>query len=149
MNQQTESADVDSLHIPDEYRAWPIRKDRYSIWSLLVVMTLLAVWLAVPRRISVGQWPDFLLLMFVMVHQLALWVIVAYVLWVVSSKRRFVLYALATLIFVLWAPIVGMICEQELLGSDYIRAWLYRSGLHYLLGPFYNAIFEAFGYGPD
>ncbi len=51
-------------------------KRGYSIWSLLVIMTLLAVWMAIPRTVSLGKWPESVLVFFIVFHQLTLWSLV-------------------------------------------------------------------------
>ncbi len=48
-------------------------KRGYSIWSLLVLTTLIAVVLAIPRRIASGR---VLFSFFILSHQVSLWLLV-------------------------------------------------------------------------
>lgn len=62
-----------------------VKSKGYSIWSLMVIMTLLAVWLAVPRR---WEFERRYLELFIVFHQLMLWLLVGSLIWNVTGRKR-------------------------------------------------------------
>lgn len=98
---------------PTENKASTAKKG-YSIWSLLVIITLLAVWMAIPRRItseSLG------IPLFFLCHQLALWVLIGVSLWLVLGRRIWVLLIVVAVIVLMWTPITMAVVESALTGN--------------------------------
>lgn len=124
------------------------RKGGYSIWSLLVIMTLLAVWMAIPRTLSLGKWPDTVLVFFILFHQITLWALIASVIWLVTGRRRVVLYLLTGIITIFWGPFMLVAVERSLFKSEHVSAFLVRTGLADVLDPLHSAIYEVFNYEP-
>lgn len=126
-----------------------VNKKGYSIWSLLVVMTLLAVWLAVPRTLSIGKLPEIFLVFFIVLHQITFWVLIGCVIGLVSGRLR-----VAIGLLVVIPTIFGVLAtaERYLFHSEYVSAWTLQTGLVDVLQPIYKAIAEAFTktftYGP-
>ena len=123
-------------------------KKGYSIWSLLVIMTLIAVWLAIPTTLSLGKWPDTVLGFFILFHQITLWTLIASIIWLFTGRRRVVLYLLTGIITVFWGPFVLVAFERCLFKSEYVAGLLVRTGLSDVLDPVYSAIYEVFSYEP-
>ena len=123
-----------------------VKKKGYSIWSLMVIMTLVAVWLAVPRNLSNGIWRVWFLDLFIAAHQIVLWSMIASLIWIVSGKRRGVAYLLTVVVVLAWAPLLIVSLERACLHTNYALGLMYRIGLMQGLGVFYDSVTHGFGY---
>ncbi len=124
-------------------------KKSYSIWSLLVIMTLLAVLLSLPKPTnSCGPMIHALL---AGSHQVALWVLFGRLIWMLTGKRRSVLIAESIVAIVVWGPLFIAIAEDVLGGGmgkhTVVRTVLSPLGLYDAYGQLYQWIFKTFGYG--
>ncbi len=120
----------------------------YSIWTLLVIMTLLAVALAIPRQ---SEQPKFgpANATFLLCHQLVLWSLGAVLIWLTTGKRSSVCIVVAATIAVVWLPLMSALFENALTGNA-TRTWstLDAVGLYDGYGMFYRTIYRICGYGP-
>ncbi len=124
-------------------------KKGYSIWSLMVIMTLLAVWLAIPRRATIrdfnlpGQY-------FFVFHQVTLWTIVGAAIWLLSGCRKLVAVAFGIAILIVWTPIFWTLSEIALTGKVGASvAFMDYIGLTKVYTRIYDTIGWAFGYEPN
>ena len=122
-------------------------KRGYSIWSLLVIMTLLAVLLAIPKPTSANI-GALLHAIFVGCHQVALWVLFGTLVWMILGKRRSVLFVECLVLVVVWGPLFAVIAE-DLISDRHtvVRGTLETFGLFDAYGKMYEWIFKTFGYG--
>ena len=123
-----------------------VKMKGYSIWSLLLIMTLLAVWMAVPRKLSSGQWSAFVLDFFFLLHQLSLWSLASSMIWLITAKRYDVLFVCAGATLLFWGPLLFMLIERRLFGSEIVELLVNGSGWGYVVEPFYRAVARGFGY---
>lgn len=122
----------------------------YSIWSLMVLTTLLAVVLAMPKRVLDSSWPGAIRALYVGCHQVAIWVLVGTLIWMLLGKRRIVLGIEIVVVLIVWGPLFLAVAEN-LSGSHknaILRGALEPFGLFDAYGKFYEWMFQAFGYGP-
>lgn len=124
-------------------------KNGYSIWSLLVIMTLLAVLLAIPKP-KLADFEPMTRIFLVACHQVALWVLFGRLLWMLLGKRRSVLILELIVVVVVWGPLFGALTEDVLGGNGshpIVNALLTPFGLYDAYGALYDWIFRTFGYG--
>lgn len=120
----------------------------YSIWSLLLIMTLLAIVLAIPRQSiqpSFGRDNA----TFLLCHQLLLWSLGAVCVWLMTGKRSSVRLVVAATVLVVWLPLMSALLEDAITGNA-TTTWsvLTAIGLSEGYGMFYQAIYRMGGYGP-
>lgn len=118
-----------------------------SIWSLLVIMTLLAVWMAIPRRITSHAYPVHV---FFIGHQIALWLVVGIGLWLVLGKRTLLLVTILAAIVIVWLPIGLSVIETALtgtVGNTKCEQFVRYLGLHGFYTFVYRGLFTGLGYG--
>lgn len=89
-----------------------------SIWSMLVIMTLLAVWLAVPRHSALFAAQSNSGAFYWMAHQLLLWMALAVTIWLLLGKRRILMYAFATVFGVAWTPLAICLLEGTISATE-------------------------------
>ncbi len=130
-------------------------KKGYSIWSLLVIMTFLAVWLAVPRNFSrwtiSGMNPTFFSMCCTLCHLALLWLLVGVVVWRLTGKRRYVLYLESTLAILFWLPILLAFVEGMFTDAGdhpMLRTMMSGLGLYQGYIDFYDKLYGWFGYEP-
>lgn len=123
-------------------------KRGYSIWSLLVIMTLLAVLLAIPKPTSASIGGLFYAL-FVGCHQIALWILFGTLVWMILGKRRSVIVIECLVLLIVWGPLFGIIAEDLIYArrDGFVRGGLKLFGLFDAYGQLYDWIFRTFGYG--
>ena len=132
-------------YLPDSKSV--VAKRGYSIWSLLVIMTLLAVVLAIPKSTLVDFSPVIRAL-FMGCHQFALWVLVGTLIWMLLGKRRVVLLLESIVFVVVWGPLFAVVMENLIGGNHRItRTALESLGLFDHYGQLYTWISSTFGYG--
>ena len=121
----------------------------YSIWSLLVIMTLLAVLLVIPKPTSANL-GGAIHALFVGCHQVALWLLAGTLAWMILGKRRSVLVIECLVLVLVWGPLFAIIAEELISGSSQgvVRGTLKAVGLFDGYGAMYDWIFRTFGYGP-
>ncbi len=129
----------------------PVRDDQgnstngLSIWSTIVFMSLLAVWIAIPRQYSRGT---FLTYHF-FGHQIALWSLVGTFTWAFTGRRRSVFYLVLATIVIFWLPLLSNLTEQLLTGRTRMTySTLHAMGIERAYGNFYKSLYELFRYGP-
>ncbi len=122
-------------------------KKGYPIWSLLVIMTLLAVWLAIPRRWSFSVMDQYSMMWFFLIHQVALWTLMFGLAWILLCKRRLVLYLLLCVLMVLWVPQAVFTAELQFTGTSVTWRLLESVGLAEIYSEFVTLTFLRFGYG--
>lgn len=125
-----------------------VAKKGYSIWSLMVIMTLLAVLLALPK--PTRAYGPLLHVFLAASHQIALWGLFGRMIWMLLGKRRSVLIFEAILVVIVWGPLFAIIAEDVISGSrqGVVRGVLKAVGLFDGYGAMYQWIFRTFGYGP-
>ncbi len=121
-------------------------KKGYSIWSLLVIMTLLALWLAVPRTLSNGILPVWFSELFIAAHQIVLWSMISGLIWFASGKSRSIAYLLTGVVVLPWAPLLIVSLERGCFDTAYALGLMNRLGLMQVLGAFYDLVSHGFGY---
>lgn len=116
-----------------------------SIWSTIVFMSLLAVWIVIPRQYSRAT---FLTHHFFW-HQLALWSLVSTFVWACTGRRRSVLYLVLITLVILWLPLLSNLTEQSMTGRTRMTySTLKALGIERAHGFFYKTLYELFRYGP-
>lgn len=130
-------------------------KKGYSIWSLFMIMTLLAVWLALPRHFS--QWtiagvnPTFFSMCCTLCHLALLWLLLGTLFWMLAGMRRLVVYFVAMAALLFWTPIVLAFIEGLFTDAgDHprLRAVMSAVGLYQGYIDFYDKLYGWFGYEP-
>lgn len=124
-------------------------KGGFSIWSLLVIMKLLAVWMAVPRRITAPHMPLSAMLFF-LCHQMTFWWLIAAAAWLLLGKRKWVTLTFGALIVLVWTPITMVVVEMAFTGNQVntLGERLVRStGLGEEYSFVFRSIFTGLGYG--
>ena len=126
-----------------------VTKKSYSIWSVLVIMTLLAVWFAIPRRTTAEHF-NLASQYFFVLHQVTLWMIIGVLCWLLSGRRKLVAIAFGIAIVVVWTPIFWTLCEIAYSGKVGASvAFMDYIGLTAIYTRIYDTIGWAFGYGPS
>ncbi len=123
-------------------------KQGYSIWSLLVITTLLAILLAMPK--PTRDFGPVLHIFLSASHQVALWVLCGRLIWMLLGKRRSVLIIESIVVLIVWGPLFAAITEDVLGGRNnhaLVRTVLGTLGLYDAYGELYEWIFKTFGYG--
>jgi hypothetical protein len=117
-------------------------KKSYSIWSLLVIMTLLAV-LASPFPSAVCRaFYHPVTLEYFVTHQLIVWTAIATTVWILTRRRLLVACLLFTLMAITWCPIA----LEAYVDSTAIYPILNRCGVGWLYLDFYTYLRFKFEY---
>lgn len=125
-------------------------KKGYSIWSLLVITGLIAVWTVVPSWINLEAVRDNLNDLFFIGHQLVLWIACSVLIWIACQKRKVVAFICFLIIATAWGPAVVALGE-EMSNVGYVapnRTYeaLAKVGLANHYQSFYSAMSRIFGY---
>lgn len=130
-------------------------KKGYSIWSLLVIMTLLAVWLAMPRHFSrwtiAGLDPTFFSMCCTLCHLASLWLLLGNLVWLLAGRSRLVLSIGTVVALLFWGPIVLAFLEglcTDAGDHPRLRAAMSALGLYQGYVDFYDRLYGWLGYEP-
>lgn len=126
-----------------------------SIWSLLVIMTLLAVWLALPRQFSqlnfAGISPVRFSLVCALYHHGLLWILVGMLITNITGKLRLLLYLWYAIVLVYWGPLFAAFIEGNLNPTGdhpLLRTAMSSIRLYDVFVNVYVLVYERFGYEP-
>lgn len=124
----------------------------FSIWSLMLIMTLLAVWLAVPRHSECFDIDvDNNSLLLFCLHQVFLWSTIAALVWLLT-KRRVILAVEIAILLIVWGPLLAALFEDQVLGAynhPWVAALLWNLGVREEYNALMLYIYEQLGYGPQ
>ena len=120
-------------------------KGSYSIWSLMLIMTVLAVWLGIPRQSVNGR--TYGAALFFTSHQIAGWILVSKFIWAVTGKRRIVFGILMAVVLVAWLPALLVTVTEPFSGDLFVQNVLARVGVIKAYAAFYDCLDRLFGYG--
>ena len=125
-----------------------VTKKSYSIWSLLVIVTLLAVWLAVPRAWNLPGVDNIQEEFFFLCHQVVLWCTVFVFIWLSLGRRRLVLWLCMGLLVLAWGPLCLWLMEAVIRDryDGVVDQALHGSGLYDPYSTLYGTLHENLGY---
>ncbi len=124
-------------------RRWRLRdeagvkaKKSYSIWSLLMITTLLAVLVSQFPRTVCRKFYHPTTLEYFVTHQLMIWTSIAIAVWMLAGRRLWIAYLLVTLMALLWTPIALDAYTNSTLHYPFLQ----RCGVRRLYTDFYREL---------
>ncbi|MCC6507529.1 MAG: hypothetical protein IT423_00370 [Pirellulaceae bacterium] len=122
-------------------------KNGYSIWLLLVFMTLLGLLMAIPKLIALSSVRDNASEIFFVCHQLCMWCSCGTLVWLASGKNRIVLSLCVLSIMACWLPAIVIVTEMVVRNSPpQYMDWLLKQVMLYdAYQTFYDILWETSG----
>lgn len=125
----------------------PIKQSQFSITSILILTSIAAILVAIPRLTAGVELHPTTILWIVTLHQIAVALTIAIICWLVFARRMWVGVTLALLIVILWGPNLGATIEYSITGknTNFIAAADAIGATPYL-NRFYAATYDWLGY---
>lgn len=121
-----------------------VAKRGYSIWSLLVIITLVAVLVSPFPRTVCRKFYHPTSLEYFVTHQLIIWTSIAIAVWMLAGRRLWIAYLLVALMTLLWTPIA----LEAYTNSTLHYPLLQRCGVRWLYNDFYRELRVRLNYEP-